>query len=201
MLSTRPIRRARTWARLAATAATVTTAAAASLALAGPAQAASEGTWDRLAQCESSGRWHINTGNGYYGGLQFYQPTWEGFGGTKYAARADLATKAQQIAVAERVLDVQGWGAWPACSAELGLGRADAAGSPDVDTSAPSRDVRPSRSSSRGGGDYVVRSGDTLSEIARAQGVDGGWRALWQANRDVVADPSLIYVGEELRLP
>ena len=72
--------------------------------------------WDRLAQCEASGNWSINTGNGYYGGLQFYPPTWESFGGLAYAPRADLATREQQIAVAEKVLARQGWGAWPACS-------------------------------------------------------------------------------------
>ena len=77
--------------------------------------------WDRLAQCESGGNWHINTGNGYYGGLQFSQSTWSANGGTKYAPRADLASREQQIAIAERVLAAQGWGAWPACSSSLGL--------------------------------------------------------------------------------
>jgi hypothetical protein len=77
--------------------------------------------WDELARCESSGNWHINTGNGYYGGLQFWQPTWEGFGGTAFAPRADLASREQQIVVAERVLAVQGWNAWPACSRKIGL--------------------------------------------------------------------------------
>ena len=77
--------------------------------------------WDMLAQCESGGNWSINTGNGYYGGLQFHPQTWTGYGGEQYAPRADLATKAQQIAIAEKVLARQGWGAWPACSRELGL--------------------------------------------------------------------------------
>jgi hypothetical protein len=77
--------------------------------------------WDDLAMCESSGDWHINTGNSFYGGLQFWQPTWELFGGPAYAERADLATPEQQIAVAEDVLRVQGWEAWPVCSKKLGL--------------------------------------------------------------------------------
>lgn len=77
--------------------------------------------WDELAQCESSGNWHINTGNGFYGGLQFWQPTWTDFGGAAFASRADLASREQQIVVAERVRAVQGWGAWPACSRKLGL--------------------------------------------------------------------------------
>ena len=79
------------------------------------------GVWDRLAQCESSGNWRIDTGNGFFGGLQFLPATWEGFGGLGFAPRADLATREQQIIVAERVLTKQGWGAWPACSRKLGL--------------------------------------------------------------------------------
>lgn len=85
------------------------------------ASAAPNSDWDRLAQCESGGNWHINTGNGYYGGLQFSQGTWAAHGGTNYAPSADLATRDQQIAVAEHVLATQGWGAWPACSSSLGL--------------------------------------------------------------------------------
>lgn len=78
-------------------------------------------TWDSLAQCEATGNWAINTGNGFYGGLQFTQQTWAGFGGTQYASRADLATREQQIAVAEKVQAAQGWGAWPSCTSKLGL--------------------------------------------------------------------------------
>lgn len=77
--------------------------------------------WDDLAQCEASGNWATNTGNGYYGGLQFLHSTWVSHGGLQYAARADLATRDQQIAVAERVLAGSGWGAWPACTRRLGL--------------------------------------------------------------------------------
>jgi resuscitation-promoting factor RpfA len=77
--------------------------------------------WDRVAGCESSGRWHINTGNGYYGGLQFSYRTWVGYHGRKYAPRADRATRAQQIEVARRVLAVQGRNAWPVCGPEAGL--------------------------------------------------------------------------------
>ncbi|MFI5768490.1 transglycosylase family protein [Streptomyces sp. NPDC051658] len=81
------------------------------------ASAASVATWDAVAQCESGGNWSINTGNGYYGGLQFSQSSWAAAGGTQYAARADLATKAQQIATAERLLDMQGPGAWSCAGA------------------------------------------------------------------------------------
>ena len=78
-------------------------------------------TWDTIAQCESGGNWAINTGNGYSGGLQFHPQTWTGHGGGEYAPSAAGATREQQIAVAERVLASQGWGAWPSCSAKAGL--------------------------------------------------------------------------------
>jgi hypothetical protein len=78
-------------------------------------------TWERLARCESGGRWHINTGNGYYGGLQFSAGTWRAYGGRKFAYNAHLATKREQIVVAERVRRGQGWGAWPHCSRAIGV--------------------------------------------------------------------------------
>ncbi|WP_280790623.1 transglycosylase family protein [Blastococcus sp. CT_GayMR20] len=84
-----------------------------------PAPAPTGRDWDAVAMCESGGNWSINTGNGYYGGLQFSSSTWLGFGGGDYAPRADLATKAEQIAVAEKVLAVQGRGAWPTCGRNL----------------------------------------------------------------------------------
>ncbi len=96
----------------------------------GTAHAADVETWDKVAACESTSNWDINTGNGFYGGLQFTQSTWEAFGGTRYAPRADLATKDQQIAVAEKVLDGQGPGAWPVCSERAGLTRGGDA--PDI---------------------------------------------------------------------
>ncbi|MFF7534590.1 transglycosylase family protein [Streptomyces bobili] len=90
------------------------------LAAGGNAAAADAGVWDRIARCESGGNWHINTGNGYYGGLQFSASTWRAFGGTAYAPTADRATRAQQIAVATKVQRSQGWGAWPTCSTRAG---------------------------------------------------------------------------------
>ncbi|WP_433888113.1 transglycosylase family protein [Streptomyces sp. CA-111067] len=96
------------------------------------AHAASAGVWDKVAHCESSGNWSINTGNGYYGGLQFASSTWKSFGGTAYAPRADLATRNEQIAVAEKVLRAQGPGAWPVCSVRAGLTRTAASASHTV---------------------------------------------------------------------
>jgi len=90
-------------------------------ALDAPAQAATIRTWERLAHCESGGRWHINTGNGYYGGLQISPSTWAGHGGRKFASLPNRATKGEQIRIAERIKRSQGWGAWPACSARIGV--------------------------------------------------------------------------------
>ena len=169
----------------------------------GPAAAADAATWDRLAECESGGDWSINTGNGYYGGLQFSQSTWEGFGGTQYAARADLASRQQQIATAEKTLAVQGWGAWPACSAKLGLGEADKGSAPAPAAPAPAAPApvpapaAPAAAPSEG--TYEVRPGDTLSRIAARNGIP--WRDLYALNRAVVGgDPGLIFPGQVLRL-
>jgi hypothetical protein len=110
--------RMRTFVSAAALAAVTALPAA---TLAAPADAVTTRTWDRLAQCESSGRWHINTGNGYYGGLQISRSTWRGFGGARYASLPNRASKAQQIRVAERIKRAQGWGAWPTCSRRIGV--------------------------------------------------------------------------------
>jgi len=89
------------------------------IALAGQAAAATDSEWDQVARCESGGNWGINTGNGYYGGVQFTSGTWASHGGGQYAPSAQLATREQQIAVAERVLATQGRGAWPVCGGPL----------------------------------------------------------------------------------
>ncbi|MXO38748.1 transglycosylase family protein, partial [Mycobacterium kansasii] len=85
------------------------------IAMAGHAAAATDWEWDQVARCESGGNWAINTGNGYYGGVQFTPGTWASHGGGEFAPSAQLATREQQIAVAERVLATQGRGAWPVC--------------------------------------------------------------------------------------
>ncbi|MFI1291063.1 transglycosylase family protein [Streptomyces sp. NPDC020792] len=105
--------------RVVALAGVAGAAVAAPLMAVGDASAATASEWDAVAQCESGGNWSINTGNGFYGGLQFTNSTWAGYGGTAYASRADLASKSQQIAVAEKVLAGQGKGAWPVCGKGL----------------------------------------------------------------------------------
>ncbi|MFD3923978.1 transglycosylase family protein [Streptomyces sp. NPDC058595] len=176
-------------------------------------------TWEKVAACESTNNWQINTGNGYYGGLQFSQSTWEAFGGGQYAPRADLATKDQQIAVAEKVLKGQGPQAWPHCSVKAGLTRGGDA--PDV-SPAKARDAAPARKASdtsksatrsdpkkaasptsvpteREG--YTVSGGDSLSGIAAAQELRGGWQRLYEENRKVIgSDPDLIFPGQKLVL-
>ena len=107
------------------------------------AHAATEGVWDKVAHCESSGNWKINTGNGYYGGLQFASSTWKAYGGLAYAPRADLATKNEQIAVAEKVLAGQGTGAWPVCSLRAGLTREPATASHKVPWTSVKSAARP----------------------------------------------------------
>lgn len=180
--------------------------------------AASGTTWDRVAGCESGGDWRINTGNGYYGGLQFDQPTWAAYGGTAYAPRADLASRAEQITVAEAVLAGQGPQAWPVCSVRAHLSRNGGGGEPfavragqqgaaraEHRTAAP-HEAGASRSHSgtvrRSGASYTVREGDTLSGVARWAAVPGGWQRLYEANRAVVGpDPDVIRPGQRLALP
>ena len=251
----REISRARVWAYRGATVGVV--AGAAALGLAGSASAAPDTTWDSVAQCESTGNWAINTGNGYYGGLQFTESTWNAYGGQQYASRADLATREEQIAVAEQTLAGQGWGAWTCAYAGGGEGstsRSVAADSSSSDSSSsdPSSSSSSSDSSSSdqsstrddrqasrsrswdetdsssssadetstdstdwsstdssstdaapagaADGSYTVVSGDTLSEIAAAQGVAGGWEALYAANSDIISNADLIYPGQVIRL-
>ncbi len=122
-------------------------AGVAALSAAAPTDAATVSTWDKVAACESSGDWHINTGNGFYGGLQFTSSTWSAYGGGKYASRADLAAKNEQITIAEKVLASQGPGAWPVCSVKAGLakgGPAPFTAAPSVPKAAPAPRTAPS---------------------------------------------------------
>lgn len=206
-----------------------------------PAHAASESTWDALANCESGGNWGISTGNGFSGGLQFTPSTWAAFGGT---GSPTTASKAEQIRVAENVLAGQGWGAWPSCSSQLGLTAADAAGAPAVASApaqkttvttqtetvtpvaqeapvqtapvaesapvvaapvetapvatAPVAEAAPVAVAPVAAGTYTVQAGDTLSEIAFANGYSSYWDL---ANANGIANPDVIEVGQVLVLP
>jgi LysM repeat protein len=174
-------------------------AAAIGLGVLSAPASASEHDWSGVANCEAGGNWSTNTGNGYYGGLQFSQSTWAGHGGTAYAARADLATPGQQVAVAEHVLGHQGVGAWPVCGKHLTTGstRTSAPAPSRAPAAAPAK-AAPQRPASAG--TYTVQPGDTLAKIARAQGVAGGWRALHAKNAATVVDPNRIWVGQRLAI-
>ena len=204
--------------RATTVAATAGVVAVAPLLAASPAHADSV-NWDAIAQCESGGNWSINTGNGYYGGLQFSSSTWLAYGGGAYAPTASQARRSQQIAVAERTLAGQGIGAWPTCGKRGGsttsytprntegsserATRSERRSTPSTTQSRSTRDYdRTPSSTTRSGsaGSHVVKSGDTLSKIASAKGVSGGWKALYAANRDVVENPNLIFPGEKLSL-
>jgi nucleoid-associated protein YgaU len=172
--------------------------------------------WDRVARCESGGRWNVSTGNGYSGGLQFTPSTWRAYGGTHYAGSASHATRAQQIAIAERVLAGQGPGAWPTCSHKAGLTRGHTEQHGHTEPAAhahsghQSASHRGQHSAHRGGGDrgaadaatIVVKPGDTLSSLATAHQVPGGWQQLYQANRDQLGgNPNSLHAGQRLSLP
>ncbi|MGW4234849.1 LysM peptidoglycan-binding domain-containing protein [Streptomyces sp. NPDC004980] len=181
--------------------------------------------WDRIAECESNGRWNINTGNGYHGGLQFAPSTWRAYGGGQYAPRADLATRSQQIAVGERVASSQGMGAWPTCGrlGANGTSSPQAGSTPqhsETPQAAPQRQSDSGSSNSSGysheasdaaeatdshelaGSEtYVVEPGDCLSVIAERADVSGGTDALFELNRELLDEgPDLIYPGQRLRL-
>jgi resuscitation-promoting factor RpfA len=152
--------------------------------------------WDAIARCESGGNWAINTGNGYYGGLQFTLSTWRAHGGVGNPAHA---AREQQIAVAERVLKSQGIGAWPTCGKRAG----SIAGPTHTKPAKPKARPQPSSSPIPNGqiSAYTVLSGDTLWSIAADHHVRDGWMRIYEANRDVVTDPDLIRIGQSLRIP
>ncbi|MFE2443662.1 transglycosylase family protein [Streptomyces sp. NPDC021218] len=215
--------------RIAALTGLAGAAVAAPLIGATSASAATTSQWDQVAQCEAGGNWSINTGNGYYGGLQFSSSTWAAYGGTAYAPTADKASKGQQIQIAEKVLGSQGKGAWPVCGKGLTSGGSPSApsapsapsgsqGQSSASTksapaaqpaqpkaqphSAPERATReqPRGPIKKGDGEYKVKSGDTLGKIAKEHHVKGGWKKLFKLNDDIVEKADLIYPGQKLHL-
>ncbi|MFC5666581.1 transglycosylase family protein [Kitasatospora misakiensis] len=159
--------------------------------------------WERVAACESSGDWHINTGNGYFGGLQFDKPTWEESGGLAYAPRADLASRAEQIAVADALAAQRGLSPWPVCGARADRDAdrppVEAAAEPAVTHTAQTPAAPPPAD---GATTWTVREDDTLDSIAERFRLPGGWPALYERNRAVLGeDPDFIEPGQELTLP
>ena len=220
-----------TVARRGATLAAVSIAGvalSASAASAAVPTATSGSVWDSLAECESSGNWGINTGNGYAGGLQFSPSTWAAYGGT---GSASSASREQQIAVAERVQAGQGWGAWPSCAAKLGLSGGAVAPQSVPVTQAPAavpapaakapvkaaapKAVAPKAAAPKAaapaarhlaevplsGESYTIQSGDTLSKVAEKLNIAGGWQQLADANAATISDPDVVFPGQVLQLP
>ena len=195
-------------------------------ALLGPASAAqaSSVNWDAIAQCESGGNWSINTGNGFYGGLQFTKGTWRAYGGAKYASTANKASRSEQIAIAEKVLRGQGIGAWPVCGKKSGSSKhykgTNTSGSKShkstshkssthksksvthksTKKSATTHKVTRATAAKATGKTYVVRSRDTLSAIATRNHISGGWHTLYQLNSKTISNPNLIFPGQRITL-
>src|SRR6266536_511994 len=190
--------------KMSAATRTVARVAIAGIAVGAPlaiaATPASATNWDAIAQCESGGNWSINTGNGYYGGLQFTQSTWKAYGGT---GSAQGASREQQIAVAERVLQGQGIGAWPVCGKKGGGSSAPHAASgkttkkvaPKKSTTAaaPKPAAAPvvGTTSDNPNGDYTVVAGDTLSKLATKFNVQGGYKKLQDLNAKYIPNADL----------
>ncbi|MGA5823109.1 transglycosylase family protein [Kitasatospora sp. NPDC094028] len=179
--------------------------------------------WEGVAACESSGNWHVNSGNGYFGGLQFDNPTWREHGGLAFAPRADLASREEQITVAQRLAGQRGLSPWPVCGARAtrdhGRGPAPAPPGPQAakkptkqpanrPTKQPANRPtnrptdQPADQPADTAGQWTVREDDTLTDLAAALRVPGGWPALYALNRTAVGeDPDLIHPGLVLRLP
>ena len=187
---------------------TIARVAIAGIALGAPvaiaATPASATDWDAIAKCESGGNWSTNTGNGFYGGLQFTQSTWRAYGG---AGSAQNASREEQIAVAERVLQGQGIGAWPVCGRHGGGGSSaphahapkkvttkKVAAAPKAAPAAPATGV----TGSNPNGDYTVVAGDTLSKIAQQFKVEGGYKKLQELNKPFIPNADLILVGQKI---
>lgn len=201
---------ARALTRKAAQLTLVGALAATPLALAA-GTASADTDWDALAQCESSGKWSTNTGNGFGGGLQFTPSTWKAFGGS---GSAHNASREEQIEVAERVKAEQGMNAWPTCSKKTGQTSSKAnsgeSSSKSSTKSESSSSSKKSESSSKKtetesvraaapsavapAGAYTVASGDTLSSIAATHGVS--WQQI--AQRNAIGDPDALSVGQQL---
>jgi nucleoid-associated protein YgaU len=228
-----PAKASRGKIRSAALATALGTAAAATVAFSPPASAHADfSAWNRVASCESGGRWHINTGNGFYGGVQFSSGTWAGYGGHRYASQANYASRLEQIEVARRVLAAQGANAWPVCGPRAGLnwdsGHATHRPLPAHPDAAAHRHAKKEhhrhqgthrhhgRAHHRHHGahhaaahhqgahhhrHYTVHSGDTLSKIAKRFHIEGGWHALYHANKSKLSNPNVLHVGQVLRLP
>jgi resuscitation-promoting factor RpfA len=189
--------------RLVGVAAAFAVALGMTVGLSKPAEA-KKSVWDKVAACESGGNWKINTGNGYYGGLQFSRSTWNAFGGRRYAKTANKASKSEQIAIARRVLAGQGPGAWPHCGRKAGLTKANGNASRKATAGSSA-----SKSSGLTKAEHKkihrkkvvkVKKGDNLHKIARRWHVKGGWKKIWKLNYAKLGPKHRIHTGQKLRI-
>ena len=181
-------------------AAAVAAIAVAPVVVAPHASAATDATWDRLAACASKGQWTLNSGDGRSGGLQLNTTLWGRYGGEDFARAPYLASREQQIAVGEGVLDAEGWSPWNPCANRLALTESDKVGSPMP----VGGDGAGSRQGPLSGAPvarvHVVQPGDTLSRIGAAYHLT--WSQVYDANRAVVGgNPDRIDVGQRLVIP
>ena len=183
-----------TFRALAASAVATTGVAAAGSLTSMAGASVPSSAWAALRQCESTNNYHADTGNGFYGAYQFTLSSWHAVGMSGNPANA---SPAEQLTAAKRLLAMQGWQAWPSCSAQLGLARygtnpGSTAAPTAIATSAPAPAPAPAPSS----GNYTVKPGDTLSGIAAQH--QESWQALYQKNQQNIANPNLIFPGETL---
>jgi LysM repeat protein len=175
------------------------------MALTAGTASADDVNWDAVAQCESGGNWHTDTGNGYSGGLQFDQGTWNANGGSGDPASA---SKSEQIQVAEKIKDSQGMNAWPSCGDNGYSGSSSSSSSSSSDDSssasssgsssseAPAQEApAPPAPKSNPKGDYTIKPGDTLTKIAQVKKVAGGWNKLYTLNGDFLGSPNMLTPG------
>ena len=174
-------------------------------------------SWDSIAQCESGGDWHIDTGNGYYGGLQFSESTWLAYGGGQYAGNAAEASKSEQISIAEKVLAGQGISAWPVCGVHAYDNTRSQLESEDQASTTPAVQYKASKPAQTYTepnkhrpkpvdcnadwfqADYTIVKGDTLSGIGEKYGVR--WITIYNDNKTVIHNPNLIYPGQKICIP
>lgn len=204
-----------TYARSAATIALTAALAGVTVAEVTIPAHASGVNWDAVAHCESGNDWSINTGNGYYGGLQFDRGTWLSNGGGQYASRADLASREQQIAIANIVYSHRGLSPWPVCGK---YGYSGGTYTPTKSAPKPTKTVKPAPKPSMTTpkntykapsspkvipavslNSYTVKSGDCLSVIG--ENLNLSWEKIYSDNKNVIGDnPDLIFPGQNLSI-
>ena len=162
--------------------------------------------WNRVAKCESGGRWKINTGNGYYGGLQFSASTWRAYGGKKYGKQAHKASKAEQIAIARRVLAGQGPGAWGGCARKAGLtkktGKANRHAKPALTKAQKKAKAAKIKKLKATKVATVTKKTHSLKKLAKRYYVKGGWQAVYRLNVGKVVKRPKAHIkhGTKIRL-